>query len=145
MPSNLHQTFESCRCCCRCRCHCCCRCCCRCCRRCCCRCCRHCCCCCRCCCCSCRCCVSIGQILIRCHALSFCPYKTSLTKFFATQFASLMNWNVKSLIVGWEPWSSGKGSWLIDNNRSWVRIPAPNTGWTCSHCCKSYVIWLKRM
>ena len=40
------------------------------------------------------------------------------------------SWNqTKNIIFGREPWSSGYGRWLTFQ-RSWVRILAPDTGWT---------------
>ena len=44
----------------------------------------------------------------------------------------VVTWQKKTCLdgpFGWEPWSSGYGRRLIIR-RSWVRIPAPNTGWT---------------
>ena len=47
--------------------------------------------------------------------------------------------------VGREPWSSGYGRRLTFQ-RSWVRIPAPDTGWTFFTliCCKNCIVCLKR-
>ena len=44
---------------------------------------------------------------------------------------------------GREPWSSGKGKRLTFR-RSWVRIPAPYTGWTFFTYCKNCNVCLKR-
>ena len=51
----------------------------------------------------------------------------------------------KKLVNGREPWSSGYGSRLTFQ-RSWVRIPAPDTGWTFFTliCCKNCIVCLKR-
>ena len=62
-----------------------------------------------------------------------------------------MNRNVCSInfttTVGQEPWSSGYGRRLTFQ-RSWVWIPAPDTGWTWHFftliCCKNYIVCLKR-
>ena len=45
-------------------------------------------------------------------------------------------------ISGREPWSSGYGRRLMFW-RSWVQIPAPNTGWTFFTfiCCKNVFFW----
>ena len=40
--------------------------------------------------------------------------------------------NKRMRLLGREPWSSGYGSRLTFQ-RSWVRIPAPDTGWTFFH------------
>ena len=49
------------------------------------------------------------------------------------------------MFLGREPWSSGYGSRLTFQ-RSWVRIPAPDTGWTFFTliCCKNCIVCLKR-
>ena len=48
--------------------------------------------------------------------------------------------------TGREPWSSGYGKRLTFR-RSWVRIPAPYTGWTFFTyiCCKNCNVCLKRL
>ena len=48
-------------------------------------------------------------------------------------------------MFGQEPWSSGYGKRLTFQ-RSWVRIPAPYTGWTFFTyiCCKNCNVCLKR-
>ena len=45
-------------------------------------------------------------------------------------------------LFGWEPWSSGYERRLVFW-RSWVWIPAPNTGWTFFKyiCCKNCNVW----
>ena len=63
------------------------------------------------------------------------------------------NWNVsqkllqtKNCLEGREPWSSGYGRRLMFQ-MSWVRIPAPYTGWTYFHipiCCKICNVFFKR-
>ena len=49
--------------------------------------------------------------------------------------------------IGREPWSSGYGRRLTFL-RSWVRIPAPDAGWTWHfftlNCCKTCIVCLKR-
>ena len=51
------------------------------------------------------------------------------------------------MFVGWEPWSSGYGRWLMFQ-RSWVQIPAPYTGWTWHFSalirCQNVIVCLKR-
>ena len=44
-------------------------------------------------------------------------------------YGSMHVFHFKNVLWGQEPWSSGKGKRLTFR-RSWVRIPAPYTGWT---------------
>ena len=50
-------------------------------------------------------------------------------------------------LIGWEPWSTGYGRWLMFE-RSRVWIPAPYTGWWWHFftliCCKNCIVCLKR-
>ena len=51
--------------------------------------------------------------------------------------------NMITWVWGREPWSSGYGKRLTFQ-RSWVRIPAPYTGWTFFTYCKNCNVCLKR-
>ena len=51
--------------------------------------------------------------------------------------------NQTTWVLGREPWSSGYGRRLTFR-RSWVRIPAPYTGWTFFTYCKNCNVCLKR-
>ena len=57
----------------------------------------------------------------------------------------ICNTHKRFVRLGREPWSSGYGRRLM-YRRSWVRIPAPYTGWTFFTiiCCKYYIVHLKR-
>ena len=48
------------------------------------------------------------------------------------QWARPLQVDKKNWKIGWEPWSSGYWKRLTFQ-RSWVRIPAPYTGWTFFH------------
>ena len=50
-----------------------------------------------------------------------------------------------TLFGGWVPWPSVYGRRLVFK-RSWVQIPAPDTGWTFFTyiCCKNCTVCLKR-
>ena len=53
--------------------------------------------------------------------------------------------SIATLLLNLEPWSSGYG-WRLMFQRSWVRMPAPYTGWAFFTliCCKICIVCLKK-
>ena len=80
----------------------------------------------------------------RFYQLSFgIAKKAKLLKYLSQKQANmpskLLETRPRKGVLGWQPWSSGNGWWLMFE-WSWVRIPA--TGWTFFTlvCCKNLIV-----